>query len=200
MVQKNYQHYLLRILTPLGISQHQVIEIHDRALKKWLNGITKISKDFDLEKLDSTTFMEEYLRNDRKWERYVLNYVPVSQKENVSPYLNTSVLEYKALANGKYPILFPEVKNVLLNLKKFKNLSMHIASSASSNHVKGVVHFHNLEEFFNMNIGYDIVKAPKKAKKGIYFKNMLTITGANPSRSIFIGDTIDEANLAIKFG
>ncbi len=77
---------------------------------------------------------------------------------------------------------------------------MHIASSASSRHVKGAIVLHNLNDFFKGLIGYDTVRAPKKASSGIYFKNMLQIANADPSRSIFVGDSIEEANLANKFG
>ncbi len=199
-VQENYRHYLVSILTPLGISEKKAVKIHDIELKKWLNAINHISMEFDNGNLGTDTFMEEYHRIDKKWERDVLNYLPVLKRTEAAPHLITSVLEYKALANGKFPILFPEVENVLMKLHSFKNLSMHVASSASANHVKGAIQFHNLEEYFKMNIGYNTVKAPKKAKRGDYFRSVLKITGADPTHSIFIGDSIHEANLAKKYG
>lgn len=200
MVQENYRHYLVSILTPLGIAEKKAVKIHDIELKKWLNAINRISKEFDNGNLDAETFMEEYHRIDKKWENNVLNYLPVLKRAEAAPHIITSVLEYNALANGKFPILYPEVENVLMKLRSFKNLSMHVASSASANHVKGALHFHNLEVYFKMNIGYNTVKAPKIAKRGDYFRNLLKLTEADPSHSIFIGDSIHEAYLAKKFG
>ncbi|MHA1969716.1 MAG: HAD family hydrolase [Candidatus Hodarchaeales archaeon] len=199
-VQENYRHYLVSILTPLGISEKKAVIIHDIELKKWLNAINRISKEFDDGNLDTDTFMEEYHRIDKRWERNVINYLPIVKQAEAAPHLITSVLEYKALANGIYPIFYPEVKNVLMKLQSFKNLSIHVASSASANHVKGAIQFHNLERYFKMNIGYNTVKAPKKAKRGDYFRNLLKLTEVDPTQSIFVGDSIDEAYLAKKFG
>ena len=44
------------------------------------------------------------------------------------------------------------------------------------------------------------MKAPKKAPGGWYFKKMLEITGADPKYSLFVGDSIEEANLAMAHG
>ncbi len=77
---------------------------------------------------------------------------------------------------------------------------MHIASSASSQHIEGVITRNNLRRFFTKIIGYDTVEAPKKAQSGRYFKTMLERTNANPARSIFVGDSVNEANLANKAG
>ncbi|MFX0087098.1 MAG: HAD family hydrolase [Candidatus Hodarchaeota archaeon] len=198
MVIRSYQYYLQRILRSIDIPKGKAIQIHDVAYRKWLNGINRISKEYDEGLLNSETFMQKYNQIDKDWELVILSYVPLERQKEVTPFLKTSILEYEALSNGKYPILYPEVVSVLSKLFLLKNLHMHIASSASSHHVKGALHYHNIDRFFKTIIGYDIVKAPKKARKGDYFRNMLKITRADPRKSIFIGDSLDEASIAKK--
>ncbi|MFX1282946.1 MAG: HAD family hydrolase [Promethearchaeota archaeon] len=202
-VNKNYQNYLIKILTPTGISLNEVKEIHEKGFKKWITDITHLFNEFEEWENDETSleaFMRNYKLIDWKWEEFILDFVPLKHKKSIRPLLNTSLVEYEALVNGPYPILYPEVNPLLKELKKIKDLFLHIASSASSEHVKGAVDLHNLRNFFINLIGYDTVRAPKKASSGIYFKSMLEITDANPSRSIFVGDSKEEANLASKFG
>ncbi len=201
-VNKNYQYYLIKILTPIGISPSNIKEIHDKSYKKWITEITYLSDEFEGWEEDKNN-LEDFMRNykiiDKAWEEFILEFVPLKYKKVIKPLLNTSRVEYEALANGPYPILFPEVYPLLKELIKIKHLLMYIASSASSRHIKGAVVLHNLNDFFKKLIGYDSVRAPKKASSGIYFKNMLQIANADPSRSIFVGDSIEEANLASKF-
>ena len=77
---------------------------------------------------------------------------------------------------------------------------MHIASSASSRHVKCVVVRHNLKDFFQELIGYDTVKAPKEVRSAEYFTRMLQVIKTIPERVILVGDSIEEAYLATKLG
>ncbi len=198
MVIRNYQYYLQRILNPIGIPKGKAIQIHDIAYRKWLDGINRISKEYDEGLLNSKTFIQKYNQIDKDWELFILSSVPSQRQKEVAPFLNTSILEYEALKNGKYPILYPEVISVLSTLFLQRNLHMHIASSASSLHVKGALYYHNIDRYFKTIIGYDTVKAPKKARKGDYFRNMLKITKADPRKSIFIGDSLDEASIAKK--
>jgi phosphoglycolate phosphatase-like HAD superfamily hydrolase len=193
MVIKNYQYYLQKIFNSIDIPQNKAIEIHDIAYRKWVKGINRISKEFDKGLLNSESFIRKYNQIDREWELFALSYVPLQRQKEVTPLLKTSVLEFEALSKGKYPILYLEVMSVLSKLLLYKDLHMHIASSASSRHVRGAIHYHGLDKFFKTIIGYDTVKAPKKARKGDYFINMLKITNANPRKSIFIGDSLDEA-------
>ncbi len=201
-VNKNYQYYLLKILSPIGMPQRKVEEIHDKGFRKWITEITHLFDEFEeweTDKSNLEAFMRNYRLIDKAWEEFILDFVPTKYKKSIKPFLNTSRVEYEALADGPYPILFPEVYPSLNELIKSKNLLMHIASSASSRHVKGAVVLHNLNDFFTRLIGYDTVRAPKKASSGIYFSNMLQIANADPSRSIFVGDSLEEANLASKF-
>ena len=78
--------------------------------------------------------MREYKLIDAKWEKFILNSVPLEHKNAIKPLLRTSLVEYEALANGLYPILYPEVISVLTELVNISHLRMHIASSASSRH------------------------------------------------------------------
>ncbi len=187
----------------MGIKRQKVFEIHEKAFENWAAEITRLYTKFDeWEKRGSSseTFMKSYKLIDAKWQEFILSFVPLEHKGAIRPLLETSLVEYEALANGSYPILYPEVSSVLTELVKIANLRMHVASSASSHHVKGAVVLHNLNEFFQKIIGYDTVEAPKKANSGKYFKNMLQIINAEPNKAIFVGDSFEEANLAIKFG
>ncbi len=199
-VNKNYQSYLEKILVPAGFSQDKVMDIHKKAFRGWLKGITHLFNKQEDGVFDSDSFLRDYHQIDNIWENLILNIVPLKHRDTIKPLLNTSLVEYEALADGPYSILFPEVLSVLRECTKFDNLRMHVASSASSHHVKGAVILHNLSDFFQGLIGYDTVRAPKKASSGIYFKTMLQLVKANPEYSIFVGDTLEEANLATKFG
>lgn len=201
-VNQNYQNYFEKVLVPVGIQQHKVFEIHEIAFRNWITEISRLFKKFDkLEKTDSEVFIRNYKRIDNKWEEFILNYVGFEHKRTVKSLLSTPRVEYEALAYGAYPILFPEVSSVLEELFKLNpHLHMHIASSASSRHVKGAITLHNLNKFFQKLIGYDTAQAPKKACSGIYFKRMLQIIGTKPNQVIFVGDSLEEATLAIKSG
>ena len=56
------------------------------------------------------------------------------------------------------------------------------------------------KDFFQELIGYDTVKAPKKATSADYFKGMLRVIDTIPERIIFVGDSIEEANLTTELG
>lgn len=202
-VNRNYGNYLENILVPTGMKREKVLKIHEFAFKNWITEITQLFNEFDGWKrrsASSEVFMRKYKLVDAKWEKFILKNVPLEHKNTVKPLLRTSLVEYEALAKGSFPILYPEVNSVLTELVKISHLRMHIASSASSRHVKGAVTRHNLKEFFQELIGYDTVKAPKKACSGEYFKRMLQIIETIPERAIFVGDSIEEANLATKLG
>jgi phosphoglycolate phosphatase-like HAD superfamily hydrolase len=205
-VNRNYVSYLEKILVPIGIKREQVSRIHEYAFKNWIVEINQLSNEYDKweeRKTKSEDFMEKYNQIDTKWERYILKNVPSAHQNSIEPLLKTSLVEYEALANASFPILFPEVNSVLTELIKISHLRMHIASSASSRHVKGAVTCHDLNEYFQELIGYDTVKAPKKSKSGDYFKKMLQIIDTVPERVIFVGDSKEEAilttNLGMKF-
>ncbi|MFX0124678.1 MAG: HAD family hydrolase [Candidatus Hodarchaeota archaeon] len=202
-VNRNYGDYLEKILVPTGMKREEIIEIHDFAFKNWITEITQLFNEFDECKrrnINSEVFMRKYKLIDSKWEQYILNNVPIEHKKAVKPFLKTSLVEYEALAKGSNPILYPEVNSVLTELAKISHLHMHIASSASSRHVKGAVALHNLKGIFQELIGYDTVKAPKKASSGEYFKRMLDIIKTIPERVIFVGDSIEEAILTTTLG
>jgi phosphoglycolate phosphatase-like HAD superfamily hydrolase len=199
-VNKNYGNYLERILKPVGLSQERVLKIHQKAFRGWLASIIRLFDDQKEGLFDSGVFMRNYRLIDSEWENFILDFVPLEHRKSIKPLLKTSLIEYEALAKGPYPILFPEVSSVLSELMKIGNLRMHVASSASSHHVKGAVVLHNLNDIFKELIGYDTVKAPKKASSGIYFKNILDIVNANPRYSIFVGDSIEEAIFSRKLG
>ncbi|UCE13045.1 MAG: HAD hydrolase-like protein [Candidatus Heimdallarchaeota archaeon] len=203
-VNKNYQKYLEKILVPVGIQRQKVIEIHEIAFRNWITEIFLLFEQFDeFEKTGSNSevFMKNYRQIDNKWEEFILNFVGLEHQKSISSLLSTPRVEYEALAHGPHPILFPEVSSALEKLFNFNpHLHMHIASSASSRHVKGAVTLHNLNNFFQRLIGYDTVRAPKKASSGIYFKRMLQFIGTEPNRAIFVGDSLEEATLAIKSG
>lgn len=199
-VNKNYGNYLERTLKPVGLSQDKVLDIHQKAFRGWLVPITRLFNDQKEGLFDSGVFMRNYRLIDCEWENFILDFVPLKHRKAIKPLLKTSLVEYEALARGPFPILFPEVSSVLRELVNVGNLRMHVASSASSRHVKGAVFLHNLNDIFRGLIGYDTVKAPKKASSGIYFKKMLQIVNANPKHSIFVGDSIEEAIFSRKLG
>jgi phosphoglycolate phosphatase-like HAD superfamily hydrolase len=198
VVSKNYDDYLARVLLPTGIKRHEVSIIHRKAFTQWLEEINDLSKIVEENIFDPIEFVNKYRAIDKKWENFILKSVPKHHRESVGPLLDTKRVEYEALAYGA-PVLYPEVLPVLEELKEISNLHMHIASSASSQHVKGAVDRHQLH-FFQEIIGYDTVKAPKKGKNGRYFKEMLALTQTNPKRAIFVGDSIEEAQLSLRFG
>ena len=199
-VNKNYQYYLEKILIPVGLSQDAVIEIHKKAFKGWIRAINYLFNKQEEGIFDSNLFLRDYQEIDERWEKYILDFVPVKHRNKIKPLLKTSLVEYEALAEGPYSILFPEVLSVLNQCTKFDNLKMYVASSASSNHVRGAIILHNLSNYFLGLIGYDTVGAPKKVSSGIYFKNMIQLVKANPEYSIFVGDSLEEANLTTKLG
>ncbi|MFX0141100.1 MAG: HAD family hydrolase [Candidatus Hodarchaeota archaeon] len=198
-VSKNYDDYLARVLLPTGIKRQKISIIHRNAFSQWLEEIKDLSKTVEDMVFDPIEFVKKYRTIDKRWENFILKYVPKSHRESVRPLLETKRVEYEALVFGA-PILYPEVQSVLDKLKEITNLRMYIASSASSQHVKGAIELHNLKKYFHEAIGYDTVGAPKKAKGGAYFRNMLKLTNADPKSSIFVGDSMDEAELSLKFG
>ncbi|MFW9990675.1 MAG: HAD family hydrolase [Candidatus Odinarchaeota archaeon] len=199
-VGKNYESYLAKVLAPAGVTRGEAINIHGEAFKRWIGEFRRLTDGLEGDDSSPESFMDRMREIDRKWEDFVLGSVSLENREVIAPQLNTSKLEYEALAEGPYPVLYPEVKGVLERLKEIDSLSLYIASSASSHHVRGVVALHGLAGYFKKLIGYDTVEAPKKSPSGQYFKKMLTITGADPFCSIFVGDTIEEATLATKSG
>ncbi len=202
-VNRNYGEYLENVLVPIGMKREKVVKIHEFAFKNWIEEITRLTKEFNESEKWSTNsevFMRKYNVIDAKWEKFILESVPLEHKNDIKPLLKTSLVEYEALAKGSYPILYSEVKSVLSELVKIDYLRMHIASSASSRHVKGAVACHNLEKFFHELIGFDTVKAPKKAISAEYFKRMLQVIKTIPERVIFVGDSIEEAILTTKLG
>ncbi|MFX0052240.1 MAG: HAD family hydrolase [Candidatus Hodarchaeota archaeon] len=198
-VSKNYDDYLARVLLPTGIKRQKISVIHRNAFLQWLEEINDLNKTVEDMAFDPIEFVKRYRIIDKRWENFILNYVPKHHRESVRPLLDTKRVEYEALSFGA-PILYPEVLSVLEELKEITNLRMYIASSASSQHVKGAIDLHNLKKYIQEAIGYDTVGAPKKAKGGAYFRNMLKFTNANPNTSIFVGDSMDEAELSLKFG
>lgn len=202
-VNQNYGEYLERILVPTGMKREKILEIHKYAFNNWISEIIRLTDEFDEGESQSTysdVFVRKYKQIDAKWEKFILDNVPLEHKDTIEPLLTTSLVEYEALANGPYPILYPEVNSVLSDLVNIDHLRMHIASSASSQHVKGAVTLHNLKKFFQTLIGYDTVKAPKKAASADYFKRLLQVIDTIPERIIYVGDSIDEANLTTELG
>lgn len=199
IVSRNYDSYLARVLQPTGLDPHEVSILHDKAFIEWITEITSIFDYFDKGLIDENEFMHQYKIIDKKWEAFILKHVPKHYQEKVKPLIRTDKVEFEALAFGD-PILYPDVLPALKELSKISNLRLHIASSASKRHILGAVTRHKLHEFFQEFIGYDSVQAPKKSRNGLYFKKMLMLTGASPERSIFVGDSIEEAKLSKMFG
>ncbi|MFW9779772.1 MAG: HAD family hydrolase [Candidatus Heimdallarchaeota archaeon] len=197
-VSQNYRRYLSRVLSSVGISCQEALAIHDRAYNLWIEKIKSLRDDFDVNE-DSRRFMRQYQNIDEGWERYILNYISPDKREQIKPVLKTSTLEYQALAQGG-PILYSDVIPTLETLYAEKGIYLHIASSASSHHVKGGADRHSLGKYIKTFIGYDTVQAPKKAKNPLYFHKMLEITNSTPNSSIFVGDSIDEAINSTKVG
>ncbi len=197
---RNYESYLVSLLAPIGITRKKTRDIHKKAYTKWIKEVRRITSGLEGDLDDPNHFMKAMKSNDRNWEQFILNFVPFDQKKRIKPYIQTAKFEYEAMANSSLSILFPEVRTVLEQLERIPNISLHIASSASSQHIEGLITRNALKRFFTKIIGYNTVEAPKKASSGRYFKKMLKITNANPNRSIFVGDSINEANLATKTG
>jgi len=196
---QNYEAYLITLLSPIGLSRRKIINLHRKALDRWLDKVNKISIDPKCE-VDPNYFLTEMERIDREWELFILANIPKSKKIQVEAQIRTTNLEYNALAQGKVPVLFPEVHITLMELSQVSSLDLNIASSASSHHIRGVITLHNLEGFFKNLIGYDIVKAPKKGLSGIYYKKIIELTQATPLKTIFIGDSREEAEHSKKLG
>ena len=115
---------MTKILFPIGISQDEAREIHDRGFTKWITEITRLFNKFDKwEKgISASIFMENYRLIDARWEEYILDFIPLEHKNDIKPFLKTSLVEYESLARGSFPILYPEVLPVLIELKKMKFL------------------------------------------------------------------------------
>ncbi|MHA1214269.1 MAG: HAD family hydrolase [Candidatus Hodarchaeales archaeon] len=198
LVRKNYEEYLVKTLSYTGLTREEIISIHTEAFYDWVRKVNEINQDITIES-DPEKFMSEMALFDQEWEEFILNRIPKSFQKEVSAQLKTAIVEYEALAEGKFPVLYPEAKEVIKTLHSVPNLSMHIASSASSNHVKGIVHLHKLEPFFKFLIGYDTVRAPKRGSTGIYYQNLIKLTKVRPETTIFVGDSKEEAIHATRY-
>ncbi len=196
---QNYDAYLVTVLSPIGLSHRRISCLHRKALDQWLDKVNKIATDPKCE-IDPDYFLKEMERIDKEWEQFILTKIPKSKRMQVEDHIKASIVEYNALAKGQIPILFPEVRSTLLELSQIPTLNLNIASSASSHHIKGVIILHNLEGLFKYLIGYDIVKAPKKGLTGIYYKKIIELTQAQPAKTIFIGDSREEAAHSKKVG
>ncbi|MFW9856008.1 MAG: HAD family hydrolase [Candidatus Thorarchaeota archaeon] len=190
-VSQNYRIYLANVLDPVGISPEEAFQIHDKAYNIWIGKIISLPDKFD-DDGDNEKFMARYRKIDEEWEHYILDHIPQNQRENIKPLLKTSTVEYQALAQGG-PILYSDVVPTLETLRTRLNLRLHVASSASSHHVKGGIDRHGIKDFFSTIVGYDTVRAPKRAKNTYYFEKLLEITDSIPQQSVFVGDSIEEA-------
>lgn len=199
IVSRNYDRYLAQVLKPAGLDPHEVSILHNNAFTQWITAIYQVFDDFDNGMLDENEFIYQYKIIDKKWETFILKHVPEYYQQEIEPLIRTDKVEFESLAFGD-PMLYPEVLPTLKELNKIPNIRLHIASSASKRHILGAVTRHKLHQYFQEFIGYDTVKAPKKSRTGLYFKKMLILTGANPKRSIFVGDSIEEAKLSKMFG
>ena len=196
---QNYEEYLITILSPVGLTRKKITYFHKKALDQWLDQVNKIAIDSKCE-YDPDYFLKEMGKVDREWEQYILTKITKCKRIQVEDNIKTSNLEYNALARGHVPILFPEVHTTLKNLSEISNLNLNIASSASSHHIKGAITLHKLEGIFKNLIGYDIAKAPKKGLSGVYYKKIIELTQTEPTRTIFIGDSREEAVHSKKLG
>ena len=199
-VRKNYNHYIEQELLHYGYSKEDINDIHEQAFTTWLSEILELTQSFDNEYISSTSFMNNYAQIDKMWEKQILDKIPASDREKYSDYFSTHNAEFNAMVKGPYAMLYPDTIPNLTQIKRIKNTRLHVASSASSTHVKGVLTRHDLMEFFVGKIGYDTVSAPKKSHTLTYFHKMLKIVNANPDTSIYVGDSIEEYTLTKKIG
>ncbi|MFX0100849.1 MAG: HAD family hydrolase [Candidatus Hodarchaeota archaeon] len=199
-VGKNYANFIVKILEPVGISRKEAIDIHAKAHKIWIKAFREANNISTSDDYDPDAFMARIKELDTEWENFVLAFIPEGDRTKIKPMLETQKAEYSAMAGMNSNALYPEVKEVVQHLKDIRNVRMHVASSASSYHIKGTLDSQDLTRFFDTLIGFDTVKAPKKAPGGWYFKKMLEITGADPNHSFFVGDSMEEAQLAMEHG
>ncbi|MHA1972331.1 MAG: HAD family hydrolase [Candidatus Hodarchaeales archaeon] len=192
LARKNYEQYLIKTLLHTGLTREEIVSLHSKAFNDWATKVTEINQDVGIES-DPDRFMALMKRFDKEWEDYFLSRISQSFREELSVKLRTEVVEYQALAYGKFPVLYPEAEKVIKTLHSLSEVSLHIASSASSNHIKGIVHLHKFQPFFKFLVGYDTVKAPKRGTLGIYYKNLIKLTKINPESIIFVGDSKEEA-------
>ena len=191
-----YTSYLQKILKKAGLSSEKVKDLHDFAFKNWVREFRRINSA-DSQVHDSDQFMAEMAKIDKDWSAVFLKQVPHSMQRSIAKELAAPVAEYRAMAEGNRKGIFPDVMEALNCLKK-DGFSMFIASSASESHIRGTLELNEIGHFFNRVFGYDVVRAPKKANHGFFFKEMLRITRSQGGHSIFIGDSIKEASLSME--
>ena len=75
----------------------EVFKIHKFAFENWIEEITRLTNEFDESEKWSTNsevFMRKYKLIDAKWEKFILESVPLEHKNGIKPVLKTSIEEY----------------------------------------------------------------------------------------------------------
>ncbi len=198
-VGRNYEHYLVEALAFTGLPPDRIARLHATAFKRWIAAFREVNSGHPWTEEGLPRYMDEARRIDREWEACILQDIPDTHRARASKVVNTPTLEYEAMARGTCPAFYPEVEPALRDLKT-EGYRLHVASSASDNHVRGTLALHHVEGLFNGIIGYDTVQAPKKASNGIYFTRMLSVAGIDPAYAVFVGDGFEEAALAMAQG
>lgn len=196
-VPKCYEEYLASIFSKYDYSIEKIKNIHKEAFQNWIVKFRKLTSFYEISN-DSDLFMKKLKEADEKWENTILKYASKEDKDRFQKVLSADHLEYKAMLNCSWPIIFPDTIPVLKRLKS-KNFNLHLASSASSSHIQGFVDRYNLNKVIDHIIGVDTVKAPKKGKSELYFNKMFEITNSDPKYSIFLGDSEEEVYHALNF-
>lgn len=193
---KRYEAHVARVLEAAGVDSKAARRIHGEVLARWVTAFRAASHIDDGDGFDEAGFMARMRRIDDDWETYLLDRIPEAHRETSREQLVTSTVEYDAMVAAPCEgVIYPDVRPALQRLQR-AGITLHVASSASTNHVRGTIESCNLVAFFSCVIGYDAVRAPKKATHGLYFSRMLDLAGARGDASAFVGDSVEEGTLA----
>ncbi|MHA2000004.1 MAG: HAD family hydrolase [Promethearchaeota archaeon] len=195
-----YEEYLQEILVPLGMTRQQINSIHARVQVAWVRAFRALNDVPDGEVHDVDAFLSKIKKINDDWNNGILSQIPEDLRDSIRDKFHTFTLEYNVMSRVTKSTLFRDVERVLEELSRIDGIVLHVASSASSYHVRGTLEGQGIAGYFTSIFGYDTVSAPKKAPHGYYFEQMIKISGAIPEKSIFIGDSLEEATLSKKFG
>lgn len=91
--------------------------------------------------------------------------------------------------------LFPEMENLIKEIKKTKN--QYILSAVSQWHLDVITKHFNIDIFFNERFGVDNHYASSKLARGI---ELMKVAGIKKDKTLLIGDTLHDLEVAIELG
>ncbi|MBD3188979.1 hypothetical protein GF325_19285, partial [Candidatus Bathyarchaeota archaeon] len=182
-VGRRYREFVLNALTIAGVDEDVGAKAFNKAHQYWIAEFKHLNCKRDPLSNPMEEFMKKMRKIDKKWINIILEVVPSNKREHVAIELSTENAEHGAMASGSMNDLHLDAIQAIRQIASWDDVRIHVASSARSSHIKGVVDLAGLENIIDTIIGFDTVQAPKKAPGSKYYERMLEKVHASPENS-----------------